>query len=236
MKDKILEAVLLFIIAVLVLNTFKGWFVPTKNDIIAREVKAPKTDTILIESEPLVIAGDTIFVTKYEPNKGQLLENNITNNYKTYVLDTLSPALKIANNKIDELQRINATLQGKVKATEKILNSAKVQEVYYKDKYFEAITRTDTLGNSDMEYKYNATLDVVTENKRRFLRKDIQTVHITSPDKNFRVNGVEHFKKETFVKPRNFGIGLQVGYHYVPSLNQAHPTVGVGISYNLIKL
>lgn len=188
-----------------------------------------------MESEPIVLVNDTIYVTRYELHSGQTLDSNITNNYNTYVTDTLAPALKIVVNKIDEQQRNIATLQGQVKAGETKVTVAKENETYYKDKYFSAITRTDTVGNSTMDYRYDAKLDITTERKSRFLRDDVEIVHITSPDKNFRVNGVEHFKKESFVLPKNWGVGIQVGYYYIPATNTFLPAVRAGISYNLIK-
>lgn len=235
MKNNIIITLLLFIIGALVLNTFYGWVTPNKAELIAAEVQDKKTDPIKLENKTAIIGKDTIRITEYIPNSGQLMENNITKNYNTYVLDTLAPALKIATNKIAELQQVKATLEGKLKAEKINTTIAKVNEIYFKDKYFQAVTRTDTLGNSTLDYKYNAQIDVLTERKSRFLRKDLETVYITSPDPNFKINGVEHFKKEIYTRPKNFGIGLQAGYYYIPSSRQLIPAIGLGVSYNLIK-
>ena len=67
---------------------------------------------------------DTVEVVRYVDKFGKLhgqiedrvvatlKEAVITENFKTYAIDTLAPALKIAADKITELTRVNATLKG----------------------------------------------------------------------------------------------------------------------------
>ena len=231
MKKNILILALILIAGFLLLNAIFNWFHWSKAERVSNEEMNPKNDTIRIETK--VTKDSTIYV-KYEPNLGELAANNVTRNYYTYVSDTLAPALKIATSKIAELQQVKASLEGTVKAQKQEIDNQKIKTVYFKDKYFTAQTKTDTLGNATLSYNYDAQIDVVTENKQQFLKKDLQTVYITSPDKNLKINGVEHFKKETFVKPKNVGIGFQGGYG-LNADGKLTPYVGIGASYNLIK-
>lgn len=233
MRKNILIAVLLFIITALVLNNVYGWFTPTESDRVSAEVLSPKHDTIRLSQ----YTRDSIFITKYKPNVGELPQNNITKNYYSYVNDTLAPALHIAQSQIAELQQIKAKLEGVIQAQNATIDKiSKAKTVVYADKYFKAETITDTLGNSTLSYNYNAQIDVVTANKRRFLKNDLQEIYITSPDKNFKINGVEHFKKTVQVPPRRLGFGVQAGYYFIPKTSTFEPAVGLGVSYNLIKL
>lgn len=229
MKKNIIISVLVFLAIVLLLNTIFGWFTPSKKEILADEYSNPKTDTIRLEYH-----SDSTIV-KYVPNVGQIPANNITKNYRTYVYDTLAPALKIATGKISELQQIKATLEGTVNAQKIIIDNQKNRLTYYNGKYFSATTKTDTIGNSDLDYKYQAQIDIVTEDKSKLWGKEKQEVTITSPDKNFRINGVEHFKKEIIIPTKRFGLGLQTGYYFVPETGKFTPAIGVGFSYNLLR-
>lgn len=149
--------------------------------------------------------------------------------------DTLAPALKIATGKIAELQQVKAKLEGTVKSQKTEIDKQKVQTIYYQDRYFTATSKTDSLGNSNLNYQYNAQLDIATTKEKRFLGKEIQTVHITSPDKYLNINGVEHFKKDISTPPKRFGIGIQSGYYFTPETGKLSPAIGVGVSYNLIR-
>ncbi|MBD8081121.1 hypothetical protein [Chryseobacterium caseinilyticum] len=230
MKNKIIIISLIFVIAVLVLNSFYSWVNLSPEEKLVDEINNPKTDTIRI-----VYNSDSTIV-KYLPNVGQNPVNNITRNYNTYVSDTLGPALKIAKEDIFELQQVRAKLEGTVKSQKSEIDLQKTKVVFYQDKYFSAKTKTDTVGNSTIDYKYNAQIDIVTTKKKKNLfAKDVQEVSITSPDKNLRINGVEHFKKDVSLPSRRFGIGIQAGYYYVPEIGRAVPGVGVGLSYNPIK-
>lgn len=231
MKNKIIIISLIFVIAVLVLNSFYNWVNLSPEEKMVKEYNDPKNDTITLK----YVTHDSTIV-KYLPNIGQIPANNITKNYTRYVYDTLAPALKIATQDIQELQQIRAQLEGTLKAKDAEIDRQKNKMVYYQDKYFSAKTKTDTLGNSSLDYKYNAQIDIITERKKKHLfAKDVQEISITSPDKNLKINGVEHFKKDISIPPKRFGIGLQAGYYYVPEIGRAVPAVGFGLSYNPVK-
>lgn len=229
MKNKILIVALLFIIGVLVANSFYSWVTLSPEEKIAKEINNPKTDTIK------VIYNHDSTVVKYVPNVGQIASNNITKTYTNYIYDTLAPALRIATEKITELQGIKAKLEGTVKAQKSEIDKEKSRLVYYQDKYFSAKTKTDSIGNSSLEYKYNAQLDMITETKSSLFSKDIQQITVTSPDKNLKINGVEHFKKDVSLPAKRFGIGIQAGYYFVPEIGKTLPAVGFGASYNLVR-
>lgn len=233
MKKNLLIIGLIFLITALVLNMFYGWFTMNKQEKIANEVLKPNNDTITLRE---YITKDSTIYVKYEPNLGQLLQNNVTPKTNNYISDTLAPALKIAASKIKEFQQVKAKLEGNVQSLKSELDKEKNRTTFYKDKYFTATTKTDTLGNSLMAYNYNAQLDIVTEAKRKnFLSKEVQTIYISSPDKNMKINNVEHFKKDISIPPKKWGLGIQVGYYYVPEKNSLTPGVGLGLSYNLIR-
>ena len=230
MNKNIAILVLLFLSISLILNTIFGWFTLNKDEMIAKEAKVPKNDTITLKE---YVTKDSLIYVKFDPNVGELMTNNITRNYNTYVYDTLAPALRIAADKITELQQVKAKLEGKIKAQEQIIQD-KSRVITYVDKYFTATTITDTLGKSEIDYKYNAQLDIVTTTDRKLFKKDVQNILITSPDKNFKVNNVEHFKKSVELPNRPFGLGLQIGYG-ISENGELMPYLGVGLNYNILK-
>ncbi|TDX83999.1 hypothetical protein [Epilithonimonas xixisoli] len=233
MRKNVIIAVLLLLATVLILNTVFGWFTLSEDERLMKDYENPKNDTITLEKH---ITKDSTIYVKYTPNMGELVQNNVTKKYNTYVYDTLAPALKIATNKINELQQIKASLEGTVKSQKSEIDKEKNRSVFYKDKYFSAVSKTDTAGNSTLDYKYNAQIDIISElKKKHLLSKEVQEVSITSPDKNLKINGVEHFKKNISIPPKRFGIGIQAGYYLIPESGKIVPAVGVGASYNLLN-
>ncbi|AZA49745.1 hypothetical protein EG346_16850 [Chryseobacterium carnipullorum] len=228
MKNKAVIAILALIILALVANLIGGWFTLSKKDHIAEESEK-NIDTIYLNT--YVNPKDSTTHGKFEQKEGEVVKNYITKNYMTYVSDTLAPALNIAKEKIDELTRAKFTLEGQLKAS-KIQREK--DRVYYENKYLQIVSNVQ---DSTVDYKYNAIVDVVKYQDRKWLLgKENTYIDISSPDKNMKINGVEHFKKRIDVKPKRFGLGIQAGYYYVPAANQFYPGFGVGLSYNLIRL
>ncbi|ROI02950.1 hypothetical protein EGI16_12330 [Chryseobacterium sp. G0240] len=231
MKKNAFIAILVLAVITLAANLFTGWFTLSKNDRIAEESKI-KHDTIYIDK--WLNPKDSTTHGTFEEKEGEVIQNHITKNYITYVQDTLGPALNIAAEKIDELTRAKFTLEGQLKATKIELDANKKERVYYKNKYLQIATNA---ADSTLDYKYNAIVDVVKYNERKWLLGSEKTyIDISSPDKNMKINGVEHFKKRIDVKPKKIGFGIQAGYYYIPGTNQFYPGFGIGISYNLIRL
>lgn len=232
MKKNALIAVLGLIAIISVINLFTGWFTLSKKERIAEEALSQKKDTVDLTKYLNKI--DSTIHGKFEQKEGEIVNNYVTKKYITYVQDTLAPALNIATSKIDELTRAKFLLEGQLKATKVELDVNKKAKVFYESKYMQIVSN---VADSTIDYKYNAVVDVVKYKDRKWLLgKENTYIDISSPDKNMKINGVEHFKKRIDVKPKRFGFGIQAGYYYVPSANQFYPGFGVGISYNLIRL
>ena len=114
---------------------------------------------------------DTVEVVRYVDKFGKLharvedrvvatlKEAPITENFKTYAIDTLAPALKIAADKITELTRVNATLKGELAAKKTTDEYGNIMREF-QSKYFKAVSTNDSL-----RYEYNAILDIVAYSK-----------------------------------------------------------------------
>lgn len=232
MKKNALIAVLGLLTIALVANLFGNWFTLNKKERIANETLRGERDTLIIEKwlNPV----DSTTHGTFEQKEGEIVKNYITKNYMTYVQDTLAPALNIATNKIDELTRANLILEGRLKATKTELDENKKARVFYQNKYIQVVSNT---ADSTIDYKYNAIVDVVKFKEKKWLLGEEKTyIDISSPDKNLKINGAEHFKKNLDIKPKKWGIGIQGGYYYVPAVNQFYPGFGIGVSYNMIRL
>lgn len=228
MKKNLVITILVLSVIVLIANLFKGWFIPSKNDRIADEYNR-KRDSIMLHTWMNRV--DSTLHGNFQQKNGEVINNYVTEKYMTYVQDTLAPALNIATEKIDELTRAKFTLEGQLKAAK---DQREKDRIFYENKYMQIVSNTL---DSTIKYKYNAIVDVVKYQDRKWLLgKENTYIDISSPDKNMKINGVEHFKKRLDVKPKKIGIGIQAGYYYVPGSNQFQPGFGIGISYNLIRL
>lgn len=231
MKKNIFLAAVSLLCIILIANTVGGWFTLSKNDRIAAESER-KHDTIYLPK--WISTKDSTTHGTFQEKQGELITNHVTKNYVTYVQDTLAPALNIAQEKIDELTRAKFTLEGQLKAARTEVDVNKKARVFYENKYLQIVSN---VSDSTVDYKYNAVVDVVKYKDRKWLLgKENTYIDISSPDKNMKINGVEHFKKRIDVQPKKFGLGIQAGYYYVPAANQFYPGFGVGVSYNLFRL
>ncbi|KPE50135.1 DUF6808 domain-containing protein [Chryseobacterium indologenes] len=228
MKKNLIITILVLAVVVLVANLFSGWFIPSKNDKIAEESRS-KRDSVMLSTWMNRV--DSTLHGTFKQKEGEVVNNYITKKYMTYVQDTLAPALNIATEKIDELTRANFILEGQLKASKE---QREKDRIFYENKYMQIVSNT---ADSTLIYKYNAVVDIVKYNERKWLLgKENTYIDISSPDKNMKINGVEHFKKRIEVRPKRFGFGVQAGYYYVPAANQFYPGFGLGVSYNLIRL
>jgi hypothetical protein len=183
-----------------------------------------KTDTIKIKE--YVDRIGTTHAKIEDKGIADIKEAPIVEGYKTYVIDTLAPALKIAANKIQELTRINAKLQGELIASRKTTNEQGEIVREYESKYFKATTINDSL-----KYEYNAILDVVAyKDKSWLLGKEKRFVDISSPDKNLKINGVQRFRKEVPEFRTKYWIGLEQGVLIAP--NFGHFNTGFKFRFN----
>lgn len=231
MKKNAFIVVLALTLIALIANLFTGWITLDKNDRIANESKGSLDSLMLYRWMNKV---DSTLHGNFQEREGEIIKNYVTKKYVTYVQDTLAPALNIATEKIDELTRAKFNLEGQLKATRTELDDNKKARIFYESKYMQIVSNT---ADSTIDYKYNAIVDVVKYQDRKWLLgKENTYIDISSPDKNMKINGVEHFKKRIDVKPKRFGLGIQAGYYYVPAANQFYPGFGLGVSYNLIRL
>lgn len=90
----------------------------------------------------------------------------------------------------------------------------------------------DSILHTSVDVKLNIT-DV--KEKGGLFKKDRFFTDFYSPDQNIKINGVQNFRKETIVKPKRLGLGIQVGYGVMSDLKPSI-YVGVGASYNILNL
>ncbi|MDV3685265.1 hypothetical protein CMU45_02585 [Elizabethkingia anophelis] len=231
MKKNLLIAILGISVIVLIANLFQGWFTLDKNERIAKETLKPDQSPPPVDkiSNPI----DSTTAGKFEEKKGEIINNYVTNKYMTYVQDTLTPAYKIKTEQIQELTRAKMVLEGQLKAAKVEIDDNKKARTYYENKYIQIVSNE---ADSTINYRYNAIVDIVKYNERKWLLgKDRTYIGISSPDKNLKINGVEHFRKQIDIKNKPWGLGAQLGYYYVPASNQIYPAFGIGISYNFLR-
>lgn len=120
-----------------------------------------------------------------------------------------------------------------MKAVKMELDANKKEKYYYQNKYLSLVSiPADTV----IQYKYNAVIDVAEyEKKDGLFGKKKRFIDISSPDPNFKINGVERFRKEITVPVKRWGVGLQGGYYFIPRLGRFEPGVGIGLSYNIFR-
>lgn len=232
MKKNIILTLVSLLCIILIANLLGGWFTLNKNDRIAAESGKIVPDSIDLKKN--INPVDSTTHGNFTEKEGEIINNYVTKEYVTYVSDTLAPALNIAKEQIDELTRAKFTLEGQLKAARTEIDINKKARVFYESKYLQVVSNVQ---DSTIDYKYNALIDVVKYKDRKWLfGKENTYIDISSPDKNMKINGVEHFKKRIDVKPKKFGLGVQAGYYYVPAANQFYPGLGVGLSYNFLRL
>ncbi|MDV3669187.1 hypothetical protein CMU39_14270 [Elizabethkingia anophelis] len=231
MNKNLLIAILGISVIVLVGNLFQNWFTLDKDERIGKEtVNAnPIPPPLGKKINPI----DSTTMGTFSEKKGEIINNYVTKEYMVYVQDTLTPAYKIKTEQIQELTRAKMVLEGQLKATKIELDENKKARIYYENKYIQIVSNE---ADSTVDYRYNAIVDIVNYNERKWwLGKEKSFIGISSPDKNLKINGVEHFKKQIEIKNRPWGLGAQLGYYYAPASNQFYPAFGIGISYNFLR-
>ena len=215
-------------ILIIILSTLIGFGLGKFGFSIGDRKEKVKTETKI----------DTVEVVRYVDKIGKLharvedravatlKEAPITESFKTYAIDTLAPALKIAADKITELTRVNAKLQGELVASRKTTDEYGNIAREFQGKYFKAVSTNDSL-----RYEYNAILDIVAYSKREWaLGKEKKFIDISSPDPNFKVNGVQRFKKELTEFKTQFQAGFELGSMIAPRYGYIYS--GIKFRYN----
>ncbi|SHJ20051.1 hypothetical protein SAMN05443429_11218 [Cruoricaptor ignavus] len=145
-------------------------------------------------------------------------------------LDNLIPDVQRRTQKIQELTEIKAKLEGELLAKDAEISELKSNIQTWKGKYMQIAYNKDS---NSVKYSYNADIKIVATKKDK--HGNATEISVTSPDPNFKVDGIETFRQEIFIPKKKFGIGVQGGYYYSPEMNRAFPAIGVGVSYNLIR-
>lgn len=148
--------------------------------------------------------------------------NDVSDGLITYTADTLLPALQAAAQankekdvQIEELTRINGSLTGEITGYQKKIDELGREVLRYEDKYI-VIEQHD----STVSYSGDIKIDVVG-----FSTRKKSYVDISSPNKNFKLNGVERFRQNLtpYKEKGNLSaeLGLSVGLRNPTSLWKA---------------
>lgn len=147
-------------------------------------------------------------------------------------------ALDIKDSQIQSLTDLNAKYSDSFRLAKVTIDEQNNKKWEWEKKYESGsivksvMSEKDSILHSDIDIKLQTT-DYIE--KKGLFRKDVLYTDIYSPDQNIKVNGVKTFRRETIIKPKRIGIGIQVGYGLTGE-GRATPYVGVGLSYNLVNL
>lgn len=201
--------------------------------------------------------------TKYVDNPNDPITKSISNKIDTYkdelgketarietnkqpTLQGIDPAvyarvleaLNIKDGQIESINDLNAKLSDSFKLA-KVTIDEQNNKKWEWDKTYESgsvvksvMSEKDSVLHSDIDIKLQTT-DYI--DKRGIFKKDVLYTDIYSPDQNIKVNGVKTFRRETVIKPKRIGFGIQLGYGLTGE-GKAVPYVGIGASYNLFNL
>lgn len=146
-------------------------------------------------------------------------------------------ALDIKESQILALTNTQAQLQDSLKLLKISRDAANYKVWQWENKKPSGSTikasmnEKDSILHASVDVKLNST-DFIK--KGGLFKKDKIITDFYSPDQNIKINGAQTFRKETFIRPKRIGIGLQAGYGISGDLKPI-PYVGVGISYNILN-
>jgi len=102
-----------------------------------------------------------------------------------------------------------------------------------KDQWLDLKGSFDNKGKLGIGLKMNADLDIWTGIDKT---TKLPIAKVTSKNPYLNVLSFSSIKMDTY-KPKKFGLGVQVGYGFnISGQVKAQPYLGVGLSYNLIRL
>lgn len=135
----------------------------------------------------------------------------------TGLLDTVAMALKIKTKQVEELTRINSTLNVKNARAYYSIDSLKRRTIQYRDKYVSiAYTpdTTDTIAGT-FDFKYAADIKIAQYYKRNwFLGAKKSYIDVWSQDNRVTINGVDRFQVQQ--KEPAFGLRVQASSTFHP--------------------
>lgn len=146
-------------------------------------------------------------------------------------IDSLKKALNISVSKINEVTRIKATVQDKVKTTVTDSLSGVFKTYAYKNKWLDAkLTTKDSM----LAYSYNVELVDTKYYKGNWLTGKTWYRDVSLADPNGYITGVQRFTLPPD-RTKRIGLGLQIGYSYNVTARRIEPSIGLGLSYNFIR-
>lgn len=137
--------------------------------------------------------------------------------------------------KLQQASAIIAKAEAKNLQAKRVIDSLTGREQFlYTDDFVRAMFTPDSTGG-----QFNVAWDVKLirhdYKKRSWLLAPYRYyTDILSPDPRIKIGGLQNLTIESH-RPTRWGLGLQAGYHYNPATKQFTPSVGVGLSYNLIR-
>lgn len=195
-----------------------------KLNVDNREIQLTEVVTRYVDAEK----GNHVVVKENRVTPGQI--KNGTAISQGFV-DSLATALKLAKKDITESTQIIASLRGKLKGSVS-RDSANNRTHHFKGPFLEA---SFTEKDSVLNYNYNAQLDITKYNKKKWwLGKRHYYQDISAKDPNMMIEGVRSYTVAQGIDTRRFGVGLQIGYYYDPVSGGFRPSVGAGLSYNIL--
>lgn len=136
--------------------------------------------------------------------------------------------------RLQQATLINARLEILAVRAIKKIDSLKKVTFNYKDDFFNVSFNPDSLGGV---FDIRGNIKLIQQDYKK--RKNIFSPYhyytdILTADSRITINGLQQLTL-TQNKPKKFGIGLQAGYFYSVENERFSPSLGVGISYNLIR-
>lgn len=133
------------------------------------------------------------------------------------LIDTVAMALKIKTKQVEELLRINSTLNVKNAKAVYVIDSLKIKTVQYRDRYVTLKYTPDTIDTvaGTFDFRYDADLKIAQYYKRNwFLGAKKSYIDIWSGDDRVKINGVDRFQVEQ--KDPAFGLRVQATSTFHP--------------------
>lgn len=146
-------------------------------------------------------------------------------------VDSLAKALAISVSRIEELTRVKATIQDKVKLQ---INSDSLNSNRTYSYHGKWLTATVNPADTTLDYVYNLELINTRYRKGNWLTGRRWYNDVSLADPNALINSVERFTIPP-ERVRRLGLGLQVGYRYDFAQNKISPSIGLGLSYNFVR-
>lgn len=132
------------------------------------------------------------------------------------IIDSSAALLKIATSEIQRVTRINSLTKDSLLRARTVINALSGQLAYrYKDKFvdLEFIPPIDTTGTGIFNFSYNADLNIVQYQKRKwFLGAKESFIDISSTDPRTTIRGVKQLTVKQ--KTPQFGLRLQASGNY----------------------